>query len=449
MNKNGPLAVPDFRFLIAGQFASTIGDYCYAVALPWLVLSNHGSAALLGTVLACYGVPRTVLIPVGGILADKIGPRTLMMLADLGRCLLVAVLALLAARHTASLVALGPTAALIGAGEGLFLPASYSILPSLLDGERLGAGNALSSAAVQAGSLLGPSVGGALVAITGASTAAFVIDAVSFAVSALTLALIRPAAEQAGAMLSGLRSASDEGRQHLEAPASEEAQENVLKLLVRWRPMRVILLVTIAANLAGGGMSEVALPSLAHARWGAGGYGALLACFAAGALIGTLGATRTTSVSKPAIFISVLFMVNALADALIPFAGGQVGAAIAFFVAGATNGMANVVAITMVQKAIPPALTGRIIGAVMLCSFGSFPLSVAVTGLLVRHFGPVPFFPVAGATLALALLYGLSQREFRVFGTAQATQLDEVVDEVNRAIDPMGAPAQAAEGSRR
>ena len=437
MNKNGPLAVPDFRFLIAGQFASTIGDYCYAVALPWLVLSNHGSAALLGTVLACYGVPRTVLIPVGGILADKIGPRTLMMLADLGRCLLVAVLALLAARHTASLVALGPTAALIGAGEGLFLPASYSILPSLLDGERLGVGNALSSAAVQAGSLLGPSVGGALVAITGASTAAFVIDAVSFAVSALTLALIRPAAEQAGAMLSGLRSASDEGRQHLEAPASEEAQENVLKLLVRWRPMRVILLVTIAANLAGGGMSEVALPSLAHARWGAGGYGALLACFAAGALIGTLGATRTTSVSKPAIFISVLFMVNALADALIPFAGGQVGAAIAFFVAGATNGMANVVAITMVQKAIPPTLTGRIIGAVMLCSFGSFPLSVAVTGLLVRHFGPVPFFPVAGATLALALLYGLSQREFRVFGTAQATQLDEVVDEVNYAIDPL------------
>jgi predicted MFS family arabinose efflux permease len=429
MNKNGPLAVPNFRFLIAGQFASTIGDYCYAVALPWLVLSNHGSAALLGIVLACYGVPRTVLIPVGGILADKIGPRTLMMLADLGRCVLVAVLAFLAARHNASLIALGPTAALIGAGEGLFLPASYSILPALLDGERLGAGNALSSAAVQAGSLLGPSLGGALVAITGASTAAFAIDAVSFAVSALTLTLIRPPASEP-------------------VPAPEASapapQQNVLKLLYRWRPMRVILLVTIVANLAGGGMSEVALPSLAHARWGAGGYGALLACFAAGALIGTLGATRTTRLARPAIFISVLFMVNALADAMIPFAGGQAGAAIAFFVAGATNGMANVVAITMVQKAIPPALIGRIIGVVMLCSLGSFPLSVAVTGLLVRHFGPVPFFPVAGTMLALALLYGLSQREFRVFGTAQATQFDEVGDAM-----PAPRSAQAAEGSRR
>jgi predicted MFS family arabinose efflux permease len=432
MKTTGPLGVPAFRLLITGQFASTIGDYCYAVALPWLVLSNHGSAALLGAVLACYGVPRTVLIPVGGILADKIGPRTLMMCADLGRCVLVAVLAFLAARHTASLAALGPTAALIGAGEGLFLPASFSILPALLDAERLGTGNALSSAAVQAGSLLGPALGGALVAITGTSTAAFAIDAVSFGVSALTLALIRPpASEPAGTVPPGLRSASDEGREHLEAPAgeeahkhSEEAHEHVLSVILRWKPMRVILLVTIAANLAGAGMSEVALPSLAHSHWGADGYGAILACFAAGALIGTLGATRTTKLTQPAIFITVLFMVNALADALIPFAGGEIGAAIAFFVSGATNGMANVVAITMVQKAIPPALTGRIMGAIVLCSFGSFPLSVAVTGLLVHHFGPVPFFPIAGGLVAAALLFGMSQREFRVFGTAQATRLD-------------------------
>jgi len=58
-------------------------------------------------VLACYGVPRTVLIPVGGMLADKIGPRTLMLAADAARCVLVAGLALLAARHTASLAAPG------------------------------------------------------------------------------------------------------------------------------------------------------------------------------------------------------------------------------------------------------------------------------------------------------------------------------------------------------
>ena len=144
--RSGPLGVRSFRLLCGGQFSSTIGDYCYAVALPWLVLSEHGGAILLGTVLACYGVPRTVLIPVGGMLADKLGPRTLMLAADAARAVLVAGLTVLAARHVVSLAALGPIAAFIGAGEGLFIPASFAIMPSLLDGEHLAAGNALSTA---------------------------------------------------------------------------------------------------------------------------------------------------------------------------------------------------------------------------------------------------------------------------------------------------------------
>src|SRR5438045_943099 len=56
--RSGPLSLPAFRLLAVGQFTSTIGDYCYAVALPWLVLSGGGSAASLGVVLACYGIPR-------------------------------------------------------------------------------------------------------------------------------------------------------------------------------------------------------------------------------------------------------------------------------------------------------------------------------------------------------------------------------------------------------
>ncbi len=173
-------------------FPATAGPSCSASCWP---------------ATACRG---PWLIPVGGILADKIGPRTLMLAADAARCVLVAGLAVLAARHTASLAALGPIAALIGAGEGLFLPASFAIMPSLLDGERLTAGNALSTAAVQAGSLLGPALGGALVAVTHSSTWAFGVDAVSFAVSALSLALI-PRRAASGSVTAGGAAASAEG----------------------------------------------------------------------------------------------------------------------------------------------------------------------------------------------------------------------------------------------
>jgi Major Facilitator Superfamily len=394
----GPLTVRSFRLLAGGQFASTVGDYCYAVALPWLVLSGGGGAILLGAVLACYGIPRTALIPAGGVLADKIGARTLMLVADAARCALVAVLAVLAARHIVSLAALGPIAALIGAGEGLFLPASFAIMPSLLDGERLAAGNALSNAAVQAGSLLGPALGGVLVATTQSSTWAFAVDAASFAVSAVSLALIprsRPDPEGAGQAKDG---------------------DGVLALVKKSRALQVILVVVIAANLTGGGMSEVALPSLAHARFGAAGYGAWLACFAAGGIAGTLAATRTGRLRAPAIFASAMFLIDSVAIAVFPYLGGEAAAGAALFAFGAANGLGNVTFLTVLQKWAPPALLGRVMGMLMLCAFGSFPLSVAIAGVLVRHLGPSLYFPIDGALVTVVILAGLSRREFRAFG---------------------------------
>jgi len=439
--RSGPLAVPSFRLLTAGQFTSTIGDYCYAVALPWLVLSSHGGAILLGTVLACYGVPRMVLIPVGGVLADKVGPRTVMLIADAGRCVVVAAMAVLAARHTASLTALGPAAALIGAGEGLFIPASFSLMPSLLSEERLAAGNAISNAAVQAGSLLGPALGGALVATTRASTWAFVIDAASFAVSALTLALIprRAAAGSVTAVAAatgadsdadaatgaGARGADGAGAGGAGAGGAGDGGGGVLALLRKSRLLQILLLVVIAANLAGGGMSEVALPSLAHARFGAAGYGALLACFAAGGVIGTLAAARTGGLRTPAIFATMVFLVDGAATALTPYLGGEAGAAAALFTVGAANGLGNVTFLTVLQKWAPPAMLGRIMSAIMVCALGSFPLSVAITGVLVRHLGPTPFFPIAGALVVVTMLGGLTQREFRMFGAAERSGSDD------------------------
>jgi MFS family permease len=446
--RSGPLGVRSFRLLAGGQFTSTIGDYCYAVALPWLVLSNRGGAILLGTVLACYGVPRMVLIPVGGVLADKIGPRTVMLAADAARCVLVAVLAVLATRHAVSLAVLGPIAAGIGAGEGLFIPASFSIMPSLLDEERLAAGNAISTAAVQAGSLLGPAVGGALVATTRASTWAFAIDAASFAVSALTLALI-PRKATAGTVADQAAEAEQPADADGADASGASASGGVLALLKTSRVLQVLLVVVIAANLAGGGMSDVALPSLAHAKFGAAGYGALLACFAVGGVIGTLSAARTGGLHKPAIFASVVFLVEAVAIALTPYLGGEAGAAAMLFVTGATNGLGNVTFLTVLQKWAPPALLGRIMGALMLCAFGSFPLSVVISGVLVRHIGPALFFPVAGGLVAVAILAGLTQREFREFGARPREPKDADIARTPPASQRASVPTGLSPASQR
>jgi MFS family permease len=417
--RSGPLAVRNFQLLTAGQLASTVGDYCYAVALPWLVLSTHGGPVLLGTVLACYGVPRTVLIPVGGVLTDKLGARALMLIADIVRCVLVAVMALLATRNVASLAALGPLAALIGAGEGLFVPASYTIMPALLESGQLAAGNAVSQAAIRAGSLVGPALGGALVATVG-SAPAFAVDAGSFAVSALTLALIsRRRAEVAGAA-AGVAAEPAPSPSPSPAPApSPSGRLRVQDLLRRSRAMQVFIMVTIVANLAGGGLVGVALPSLAHARYGAAGYGALLACVAAGGLVGTLLAARSGGLRKPTIVAALAFVLQAAVMCLVPYAG-EAGAAAALFVFGACNGLGNVIFFTAGQRWTPQYLLGRIMGLMMMCTLGAYPASVALTGILVHHLGPALFFPIAGAVTGAAFLGGLSQREYRDFGSVQA-----------------------------
>ena len=415
----GPLAVRDFRLFGLGQLGSTIGDFCYAVALPWLVLSAHGGTVLLGTVLACYGVPRTVLIPVGGVLADRLSPRAVMHVADTVRCLLVAVLAAFAARSLVSIAFLGPVAALIGAGEGLFLPASAAIMPTLLPTEQLQAGNGLSAAMIQMGSLIGPVVGGILVSTTG-STAAFAVDAASFAVSAGSLALMhgkRARAPDAAAPRAEPGSASP-ATVSADAAPEPEKQPSIWRFFLGARVLQAILIISVLANFVIAGAFEVALPTLAHAKFGPAGYGALIACFGVGSLSGTLTAAKLNGLRRPAMAACAGFVIGGFAVAFLPYMGGLPGAAGAALVFGAAGYFGNVVVVTLLQQWAPPHLIGRVMSMVMLASIGAFPASVALSGVVVRHIGPAPFFPAAGAILVLAVLLALTVRDFRDFGAA-------------------------------
>lgn len=421
-----PLAHRGFRLLAGGQLASNVGDAAYAVALPWYVLADHGGAILLATVLAAYGIPRTALIVLGGHASDRWRPWTVMMAADAVRALAVGVLALLATVGPAHADLLVPVAALLGAGEGMFLPASFAIVPSLLPDDQLQAGNALTSGGAQLATLIGPGVGGAVVALLG-SAPAFGIDAVSFAISAATLAGVRR--QQRPPLPSRVAGGIC---QHTSVPAGRDRAEPGLRtegqvggkpptlrrLIASTRVLQVILAVTVAANLGSGGTSEVALPALARDNFhtSAAGYGALLAAFGAGALLGTLLAGHTGRVQRPALWASAAFLTEAGFLAGVPYLGGVIPAAGALAAYGALNGFGNIVAITAFQRWAPPALLGRLMGLLLLASFGIFPASVLLGGLVVHDLGASVFFLLAAAILVLAVLAGLTQPSWRTFG---------------------------------
>jgi len=155
----------------------------------------------------------------------------------------------------------------------------------------------------------------------------------------------------------------------------------------------------VVANFAFAGTFEVALPALAHARFGAGGYGALIACLGAGSVAGTLAATLGSSISRPAIAACLSFLVEGAAIALVPFLGGLPGAAVAVTVLGICNGFGNIILITLLQQWAPGYLLGRVMSLVMLAAMGTYP----------------------GAILALAVLGALTQRVIRSFGAVQTS----------------------------
>ena len=453
-----PLRHRGFRLLVSGQLASNVGDAFYAVALPWYVLAEHGGALLLGTVLAAYGIPRTVLLTVGGHASDRWRPWTVMMTSDTVRAFAAAALAVAAASGPARAVVLVPIAAVLGAGEGLFLPGSFAIVPTLLPDQELQAGNALASSGTQLATLAGPAIGGALVALLGPAPA-FAVDAASFVVSAATLFGVRSVMRSATA---GARPAAVAGSAKSEvAPRSApepaldggargavrdgSAGDNVareggdgaarggavrgegVRARTAWQVLRservlqIILLTTIAANLGSAGADEVALPSLVHGplHGGAGGYGALIAAFGAGALIGTLVAGQVRRARRPAIVGLTAFLIEALFLAVVPYVGGLLPAGAALVAVGVGNGFGNVVMITVFQRWAPPDLLGRLTGVLMLCSFGVFPISVVLAAAVVHNFGPAAFFPLAAAILAAAILAGLSQRDCRNLGATE------------------------------
>ena len=405
-----PLRHRGFRLLVSGQLASNVGDAFYAVALPWYVLANHGGPLLLGTVLAAYGIPRTALLAVGGHASDRWGPWTVMMTSDAVRAFAAAALAVAAASGPARAVVLVPIAAVLGAGEGLFLPGSFSIVPALLPDAELQSGNALASGATQLATLAGPAFGGALVALLGPAPA-FAIDAVTFVISAATLAGVRSAAGKPAVAAEPARDgAGRDGR----APT-------VWQVLRSERVLQIVLLVTIAANLGGAGASEVALPALVRGplQAGAGSYGSLIAAFGAGALLGTLTAGQLRRARRPAVVGSIAFLAEALFLAIVPVAGGLVTIGAAIAACGLCNGFGNVVMITVFQRWAPSDLLGRLTGLLMLASFGVFPISVAVGAVVVHNFGPALLFPLAAAVLLAAILAGLSQRCWRNLGATE------------------------------
>jgi MFS family permease len=181
-----PLQEREFRLLWLGQMASGMGDALVPVALAFAVLSVNRSATALGGVLAAFTLTRVAFTLVGGVVADRLPRRAVMLACDAVRAGVEAFTAAMLFTHHMTLPLFFVTGAAFGAASAFFGPASDGLVPQTVSPENLQPANALLGISRNALNIFGPAVSGALVALAGTGWV-FAIDSASFVVSAFFL----------------------------------------------------------------------------------------------------------------------------------------------------------------------------------------------------------------------------------------------------------------------
>jgi Transmembrane secretion effector len=377
-----------FRKLWAATTLSMFGDFFSYIAMAWLVLQLTGSSLALGTVLVAQALPRAVLMAVGGALADRLSPR-LTMLGSMGlRALFVAPLAALVITGRVQMWEVYGIAVVFGIVDAFFMPARQSILPKVVADHELEPGNAVLNVTAQMSVILGPVLGGVIVAGFGIGWA-FAGDATFFALGFLLILWLPTAARTAA------------GAAH---PDGGLGGQIVAGFRYAWADIgiRVTLIVIAVVDFAANGALGVGIPTLAHGRFAAGatGFGILFGAWGVGATAGALSAGFVPPPKRFGlliVFLCVWLGVGVTTVGLVPT---LLPAALFMGFSGISTGVVNTYAISWLQRRTDAAMQGRVMSLVMLASMGLTPLAYAVSGVI-ANVNPTLLFLIAGGMILL------------------------------------------------
>jgi DHA3 family tetracycline resistance protein-like MFS transporter len=363
----------DYGLLWGGQTVSVVGDgiYTISIALEALHVSDHAST--LAYVEAARIVPSVLLLLVAGALVDRLPRRLVVLGADLLRASAIAALAALAAAHELNVAELVIFSAVVGAGDAFFYPAYRAIMPELLPAGLLTQGNAFNSMSQTAGtSFAGPALGGVIVA-AGGTTAAFAIDAASFAVSACCLLLMSRIPAPQPAETSSVTSDIRQG----------------LRWTVRQRWLWFGILAVGAANFAAFSPTAVTIPLMVRnvLHQGPVAYGATFAIGGLGALASAVVAGKLGSPRKRMSAIWIAWAAASVALAGVGLAPDVivVAACTALTYFGITYG--NLLWGALMQAAVPAEMLGRASSVDWLFSICLSPLGIVFAGVLAGSIG--------------------------------------------------------------
>ncbi|MFF9491001.1 MFS transporter [Streptomyces flaveolus] len=374
---------------IAAYTASMLGDTVFFLALSWAAVQN-GTPAQAGLVTAVSAVPRALLMLGGGVIADRLGPRRVVIGSDAVRCVTVLAVAAVLFATDPGLWLLALLAVVFGTVDAVFMPAVGALPARITAKDQLARVQGMRGLAVRFAAVVGAPLGGLGVA-AGGSAAAFALAGALIAVSVPLLVSVRmrdlppddaPAADRDTTAWRDLRAGLSHIRHH--------------------RVLGPLMVVIALGDLGFVGPLNVGLTLLADERgWGASGMGWVLAGFGTGAGTAALLLTVRGRVPHAGLVAAGAIIPGAGAIAALAYVPGLPAAVGVAVLVGLLTGLSGAVCGALLQTQAAPAYLGRVTAAAGIVSLGIAPLGMPLSAAAIGLWGTGPVFAVSAAVCAL------------------------------------------------
>ncbi len=382
------LAVPNYRRYLRGQSISLIGTWMQMTAQSWLVLTLTHSSTALGVIVALQTIPVLLLAPYGGVVADRVDKRRLMIVLQSAMGVQALILGVLVVSGSARVWEIGLLAVLLGLNNAFENPSRQSFMLELVGPEHLRNAVSLNSVMVNVARVIGPAVAGLMIATVGEGVC-FLANAGSFVAVVASLLRMDTAALAP-------------------TPPSPRAHGQLREGLryVRSTPGLAVPLLMMGAVGCLTYEFQVSLPVMAGSALhvGAGGYGLMTAAMGAGAVIGGLVmAARGRTGLRMLVLAAAGFGAAMLLAALAPDLAFEVAAL-------ALVGAASIVFMSSgnstLQLTAVPEMRGRVMALWFVAFQGSTPIGGPVVGALMATMGARAGLGLGALTCVVAALGG-------------------------------------------
>ncbi|WP_317957804.1 MFS transporter [Oceanobacillus kimchii] len=402
------LKINNFRSFWILQVFTLIAMQFYFLSLSWITLDLTDSTAILGVLLTITALPRLILVPLGGVLLDRVSPKKLLItnISILVISTVIFTLFLLVLPIQTWMLVL--FAIFFGISSALFLPTSFALIPNLVPAEHLQTANSFSQLSMQLSNTIGPALAGILISSFGIPTV-YATMALFFSISLIFSFLLKHIGTK-----ENINNTSQDSKLNLSS-LTKDIVDGV-KIVNKNKLLLMLIIISALLNLSIVGPQQIGLPYIANQipNGGADHLGFLMSSIGLGTLTGVLviGLIKNTkSKGLKAMLVTILLGVF---WSLVGTSPEYIYITAFFlFISGIFVGMLNVLVVTLIQVHSPPEALGRVMSLQLLGSTGIQPITFLVVGWVLGVISPTLLFLFSGIILVLTAGFSLLFKDIR------------------------------------